>query len=86
MPMNMNATINFSYKIKIHLFNGYACEAEGFGVVVVNDKKPQLPEETILALIHLGAVLRPICEQMLASGWVFLNGRLTKPEQLEQKV
>ncbi len=84
--MNMNTTVIFFYKVKVHLFNGHACEAEGFGVVVTKDSKTSLPEETILALIQLGTVLRPICEQMLASGWVFVNGRLTKPEQLEQKV
>ena len=78
-------TIFFSFEMIIHSFNGNAVDVEGFGVIRTK-KKETLPEETILALIQLGVELRPICEQMLATGWVFVNGKLVKPEQLKQKV
>lgn len=84
MSMNTQTTF-FSFKMIVHSFNGNAVDVEGFGVIHTK-KKETLPEETILALIQLGVVLRPICERMLASGYVLVGGKLVKPEQLEQKV
>lgn len=80
------STFTFKYSIKINLFNGYAVEVDGFGIIRVEPKKSSLPEETILALIQLGIVLRPICERMLSNGYVLLDGKLVKQEQLKQKV
>lgn len=79
-------TFTFQYSIKVNLFNGYAVEVDGFGIIHTDTKNSTLPEETILALIQLGIVLRPICERMLSNGYIFLDGKLVKPEQLKQKV
>ncbi len=76
----MNTTIAFSFKVRIHLFNGYATEAEGFGVVQVKDNKV-LPEETIVALLHLAQVLRPIYLRLIANGYSMVDGKLTKPTE-----
>ncbi|KKS13749.1 MAG: hypothetical protein UU67_C0018G0011 [Candidatus Daviesbacteria bacterium GW2011_GWB1_41_5] len=73
--------ITFSYKIIIHSFDGFATDIEGFGVIhPENDKTPSLPEETIISLIRLAQIVRPIHMRMLASGYNISNGKLVKSE------
>ena len=43
--------------------------------------KPIFSEETYVALVELGEVLRPIYERMITEGYVFKDGKATKPEK-----
>lgn len=83
--MSMQTTIIVSYKLRIHLYNGYASDGysdvEGVAIIQKNDGKPLLPEETILAVIQLGAVLRPIVARLKSEGFRFVDGKLVEPKE-----
>lgn len=86
--MSMQTTIIVSYKLRIHLYNGYASEGysdvEGVAIIHKNDGKPLLPEETIVALIQLGEVLKPVVARLRSTGFTFVDGRLVKPKELQK--
>lgn len=74
----------FSFKIKIitHSFNGNAdFSVEGFGVInTENNENQLLPEETVISIISLTQILRPIFIRMLENGYYVNNGKLVKSE------
>ena len=81
----MNIKTFFSARIVVHLFNGNAdVSVEVFGAINSESNKNQLlPEETIISIISLAQVIRPIFMRMLENGYSFNNGKLIK---LETKV
>jgi len=62
------ATLSFS--LKLYAFNGTVAEADGFGVIIAkSDCNQVFGEETVVSLIRLGQVLRPIHIRLLAEGY-----------------
>lgn len=75
-------TITFSFVYIIHSFNGFADIVECNGVIYTeNDGNQSLQEETVVSLIRLAQILRPIYMRMLANGYTNSNGKLVKFEQ-----
>ena len=76
----MSTTTAFTFKVRVHLFNGYASEAEGFAVVKTDDRG-KFTEETVVALIQLANVLRPIAKRLQSNGYVLTDGRFVKKKE-----
>ena len=78
----MNIKTFFSAKIIVHLFNGNAdASVEVFGIInSESDRNQLLPEETVISIVSLGQILRPIVMRMLENGYCINNGKLIKQE------
>lgn len=75
-------TTFFSCIVITHRFNGFADIVECNGVIhTENDGNQSLPEETIVSLIRLAQIVRPIYMRLLANGYTNSNGKLVKSEQ-----
>lgn len=75
-------SFSFKYKIVIHQFNGNVISIRG-GVVInsENDKNKSLQEETVLSLIRLAQILRPIYMRITEKGYYLDNQKLVRIEQ-----